>query len=64
MSTELISSAKGIKLTRFWGGDDRGHCVVVASDFSNAIQLTRKEAEVVAADLRDFALGREAELSC
>jgi len=65
MSTELKSHAQGVTLTRFFGGSDRGVCVQVTVDQGAAqfehVQLTRAQAAALAADLLDFAQGREAE---
>jgi hypothetical protein len=72
MSTDLKSHAKDVSLTRFWGGDNRGPCVQVTQPnpnylideggkrFNN-VQLTRAQAAALAADLLDFAQGREQE---
>ena len=71
MSTNLRSHAQGVDLTRFWGGDDRGSCVqltmkkrelpATADKFFDSVQLTRAQAAALAADLSDFAQGREVE---
>ena len=71
MSTELKSHAQGVSLTRFWGGDNRGSCVqltqkktelpAVSDKFFDSVQLTRAQAAAMAADLLDFAQGREEE---
>ena len=71
MSTELKSHAQGVSLTRFFGGDDRGTCVqltqkkrslpATADKFFDSMQLTRAQAAALAADLQDFAQGREME---
>ena len=71
MSTNLRSHAQGVDLTRFWGGDDRGSCVqltmkkrelpATADKFFDSVQLTRAQAAALAADLMDFAQGREVE---
>lgn len=71
MSTELKSHAKNVSLTRFWGGQ-RGSCVQVTQPrkdtnlevaftdkFFTSLQLTRAQAAALAADLQDFAQGRE-----
>lgn len=70
MSTDLKSHAKDVSLTRFWGGQ-RGSCVQVtqrtdrrktqADQFFDCVQLTRAQAAALAADLLDFAQGREQE---
>jgi|TARA_R110002020_G_C15751338_1_gene726150 hypothetical protein len=70
MSAELKSHATNVSLTRFSGGS-RGTCVQVttpaspdtkaAGAFSDYIQLTRGQAAALAADLLDFAQGREEE---
>jgi len=73
MSTQLKSHAKDVSLTRFWGGQ-RGSCVQVtqprkdtnltldATDqWWTSLQLTRAQAAALAADLMDFAQGREQE---
>ena len=73
MSTELKSHAKNVSLTRFWGGQ-RGSCVQVTQPrkdtnlevaftdkFFTSLQLTRAQAAALAADLQDFAQGREVE---
>ena len=72
MSTDLKSHAQEISLTRFWGGK-RGSCVQVtqkrdssqelqtADLFFDSVALTRAQAAALAADLQDFAQGREVE---
>lgn len=73
MSTQLKSHAKDVSLTRFWGGP-RGSCVQVtqprkdtnlvldgSDKFWTSLQLTRAQAAALAADLMDFAQGREQE---
>lgn len=74
MSTDLKSHAKNVSMTRFWGGEPRGSCVQVTQprsdtnmkpDFTDrfftSLQLTRAQAAALAADLMDFAQGREQE---
>lgn len=65
MSTKLKSHADRVKLTRFFGGSDRGACVQVTVDlgrrFAN-VQLTRAQAAALSADLLDFAQARETEV--
>ena len=71
MATELKSHAQGVSLTRFWGGENRGSCVqltqkkqqlpATADKFFDSVQLTRAQAAAMAADLLDFAQGREEE---
>jgi|TARA_X000000950_G_scaffold258916_1_gene326865 hypothetical protein len=72
MSTELKSHAKDVTLTRFWGGSAKGSCVQVTQPNPNYdtdaggpmfshVQLTRSQAAAMAADLMDFAQGREQE---
>ena len=72
MATDLKSHAQGVSLTRFAGGTERGSCVQVtmrkrelpaAADimFFDSLQLTRAQAAALAADLMDFAQGREVE---
>jgi len=72
MSTDLKSHAKDVSLTRFWGGDNRGSSVQVTQPNPNYdtdkggqrfnyVQLTRAQAAALAADLLDFAQGREQE---
>jgi hypothetical protein len=71
MATDLKSHAQGVSLTRFAGGTERGSCVQVtmrkqelpatADKFFDSLQLTRAQAAALAADLQDFAQGREQE---
>jgi len=71
MSTELKSHAQEVSLTRFWGGDKRGSCVQITTPasadtkggthFFDSVQITRAQAAALAADLQDFASGREQE---
>ena len=72
MSTDLKSHAKDVSLTRFWGGSLRGSSVQVTQPNPNYdtdaggpmfshVQLTRSQAAAMAADLMDFAQGREQE---
>ena len=75
MTTELKSSniEDGIKLTRFWGGDDRGLMVHVlmprdrerfgevslVDNFFQDIHLTQEQALKLAKDLERFAIEGE-----
>ena len=59
MATELQSHAKDVNLTRFFGGKDRGVCVQLTTGWQEHVSLTRAQAAAVAADLMDFAQGRE-----
>ena len=74
MATDLKSHAQGVDLTRFFGGQDRGTCVQVTVQRKGTqptgllpdtgfdhVQLTRSQAAALAADLLDFAQGRETE---
>ena len=71
MATDLKSHAQGVSLTRFAGGTERGSCIQVtmrkrelpatADKFFDTLQLTRAQAAALAADLQDFAQGREQE---
>lgn len=69
MATDLRSHARGVSLTRFFGGADRGVCVQVTTEkrepkgteFFDSVQLTREQAAALAADLMDFAQSREVE---
>lgn len=65
MATDLKSNARDVSLTRFYGGQDRGSCVQVTTTarsdgkWFDSVQLTRAQAAALAADLMDFAQGRE-----
>ena len=65
MATNLKSHADRVTLTRFFGGSDRGVCVQVTVDEGAGqfehVALTRAQAAALAADLLDFAQGREVE---
>ena len=74
MATDLRSHAQDVSLTRCWGGDSRGVCVQVTAKRADSqpkgllpdtgfdsCQLTRAQAAALAADLMDFAQGRETE---
>jgi hypothetical protein len=65
MATNLRSHADRVTLTRFFGGSDRGVCVQVTTDQGAGqfehVSLTRAQAAALAADLLDFAQGREQE---
>ena len=74
MSTQLKSHTREVSLTRFFGGEKRGSCVQVTMKrvnpnenrgpgdrFFDSMQLTRAQAAALAADLQDFAQGREQE---
>ena len=71
MATDLKSHAQSVSLTRFAGGKERGTCVQVtmrkaelpatSDKFFDSVQLTRAQAAALAADLMDFAQGREVE---
>ncbi len=72
MATDLKTHAQNVSLTRFWGGDNKGSCVQVTTPacndnrdkgrFFDSVQLTRAQAAALAADLLDFAQGREKEV--
>ena len=74
MATDLKSHASNDSMTRFWGGKNKGSCVQVtqprkdtnldlnvSDKFFTSLQLTRAQAAALAADLMDFAQGREVE---
>jgi len=65
MATELRSHAEDVTLTRFFGGSDRKTCVQVTTKMGanqfQYVSLTRSQAAALAADLLDFAQGREVE---
>jgi len=67
MATDLKSNAQDVSLTRFFGGQHRGSCVQVTTTarsdgkWFDSVQLTRAQAAALAADLLDFAQGREVE---
>ena len=74
MATDLKSYASNVSMTRFWGGKNKGSCVQVtqprkdtnldlnvSDKFFTSLQLTRAQAAALAADLMDFAQGREVE---
>ena len=65
MSTDIKSRTKDVSLTRFFGGVQRGPCVLVTMPrtvkldptdrFFTSLQLTREQALTLARDLLDFA---------
>jgi len=59
MATDLKTSDKTVFMTRFWGGEERGTCVQVSTDWQENISLTREQARRVAEDLLAFADGTE-----
>ena len=65
MATELKSHAEDVTLTRFFGGLDKKTCVQVTTKMGAGqfqyVSLTRSQAAALAADLLDFAQGREQE---
>jgi len=71
MSTDLKSHAQGVSLTRFANGGQGTSVQVtmrkerpVGTEFFDHLQLTRAQAAALAADLMDFAQGREVEEDC
>ena len=69
MATELKTTGD-FRLTRFWGGDQQKVQVTMNREFSERgpadmffdhLHLTRDQAKALAADLNDFAQGREQE---
>jgi len=72
MSTELVSHAREVELTRF--GTSNGLAVAVSqprffktkltclNEFFDTIHLDKGQAAALAADLLDFAQGREEEI--
>ena len=72
MSTELKSKTKSVSLTRFAGCLSTGACILLTQKAKDTtpspldhifqhIQLTRSDAALLAADLLDFAQGKEIE---
>ena len=61
MATDLKTRDKAVMMTRFYGGEERGTCVQVSTDYGEYIRLSRAQAEQLAQDLLDFAAGREVE---
>ena len=61
MATDLKSTDKDVKLTRFWGGSDRGTCVQITTDWQEHVSLTREQARAVAQDLLAFDDRKETE---
>ena len=69
MSTELRNvPTTDILQTRFYGGEERGSCIQITQPFSstpsegcNLLQLTRREAQLVAQELLLFANKQEVE---
>ena len=61
MATDLKSNTEDVMLTRFWGGEERGTCVQVSTDYGEYIRLSRAQAQQLAQDLLDFAQKREEE---
>jgi hypothetical protein len=61
MATDLKSNAQDVSLTRFWGGQDRGTCVQITTDWQEHVSLTREQARAVAEDLLAFADKNEVE---
>ena len=61
MATDLKSTDRDVKLTRFWGGEDRGTCVQITTDWQEHVSLTREQALAVAQDLMLFAHQKETE---
>tara|TARA_B100001057_G_scaffold271412_1_gene271647 strand:- start:33569 stop:33802 length:234 start_codon:yes stop_codon:yes gene_type:complete len=62
MSTELRTvPTTDIQQTRFFGGKDRGTCIQLTPPWQSQghIQLTRKQAAELAAELTLFANGEE-----
>jgi len=61
MATDLKTQDKAVFMTRFYGGEERGACVQVSTDWQEHVSLTREQARRVAEDLMAFAEGREEE---
>ena len=71
MSTDLKSRTEDVSLTRFFGGAQRGPCVLVTmprtvkldptDQLFTSLQLTRQQALTLARDLLDFASEEEQE---
>jgi len=59
MATDLKTRDKAVMMTRFYGGEERGTCVQVSTDYGEYIRLTREQAEQLALDLLDFAAQQE-----
>ena len=61
MATDLKTRDKAVMMTRFYGGEERGTCVQVSTDYGEYIRLSRAQAEQLAQDLMAFADGKEQE---
>ena len=59
MATDLKTRDKAVMMTRFYGGEERGVCVQVSTDYGEYIRLSRAQAEQLALDLLDFAAQQE-----
>jgi len=59
MATDLKTRDKAVMMTRFYGGEERGTCVQVSTDFGEYVCLSRAQAEKLAYDLLDFAAQEE-----
>jgi len=61
MSTNLfVDDSLDVSMTRFFGGSERGVCVMVSRD-GQSISFTRDEAQVLADAFQAFADGEEQE---
>jgi hypothetical protein len=61
MATDLKTRDKAVMMTRFYGGEERGTCVQVSTDYGEYIRLSRAQAQQLALDLAAFAQGQEEE---
>ena len=64
MSTQLRNVTSHMAQTRFWGGENRGVCAQVSQkNFGGHqfLQLTKKDAALLAAELTLFVQGHEVE---
>lgn len=67
MSTELrnVPGCKyqyELRQVRFFGGVDRGACLLVKDQKGDSLQLTKEQARNLAVELMLFAEGREVEM--
>ena len=64
MSTQLRNVTSHMAMLRFWGGENRGVCAQVSQkNFGGHqfLQLTKKDAALLAAELTLFVQGHEVE---
>lgn len=61
MATDIQSNIEDVHMTRYYGGSERGVCIMITRD-GQSISITRDEAQAMADAMQAIAEGNEIEV--